>query len=113
MPEDEMRARRIEAEVVVRTRRIELVDDEGNLVGVLDGGERGEGGERGFAGLILYGPDAGTSAATIAMHRESGKPSVHLYTVGGGDIIVYFDADGRAVVRMENEDGTVRELTPQ
>jgi hypothetical protein len=63
-------------EEVIRTKRIELYDDQDNLTGVLDGGVTIEDGERSQAGLILYGPDGPGSFASISMHGESGRPSV-------------------------------------
>jgi hypothetical protein len=100
-------------EEVIRTKRIELYDDQDNLTGVLDGGVTIEDGERSQAGLILYGPDGPGSFASISMHGESGRPSIRLHTVGDGDIIIYFNNEGKVVIRMVNEDGTAGELIPE
>jgi hypothetical protein len=99
------------AEEVIRARRIELYDDQDNLTGILSGGGVEEE-ESSVAVLMLHSPD-GEAAASIAMHRDSGNPSIHLYTAGGGDIIIYFNDEGRAVVRMVNEDGTAGEFIPE
>jgi hypothetical protein len=98
-------------ESLIRTRRIELVDDQGNLTAVLDGGETEEG-VRGFAGVSLYGPEGPNSAATITMHGKSGNPTIHLYTVGGASIIITFTEDGRPAMRTVTEEGTSTDIVP-
>lgn len=106
---DDIKADRIEAEVKISTRRIELVDDQGNLTAVLDGGEETENGRKGLAGLTLYGaegPEGPEAAATIVMDRETGQPTVYLYTENGGGILLHIDERGRAVVQLTNEDGS-------
>lgn len=112
MAEDEIRAERIEAEVKISTRRIELVDDEGNLTAVLDGGEKKDDGERDFAGLTLYGPDGPASSASIVIDGDSGEPAIHLQTVGGSLILVTFGPSGVPVIHMKGEDGRERNITP-
>jgi hypothetical protein len=98
-------------ESLIRTRRIELVDDQGNLTAVLDGGETEER-ARGFAGVSLYGPEGPNSAATITMHGKSGNRSIHLYTVGGASIIITFTEDGRPAMRTVTEEGTSTDIVP-
>jgi hypothetical protein len=55
---------------VIRARRIELVDDQGNLTGFLDGGETEEG-ERGFAALVLFGVEGETASMYGFTNRMS------------------------------------------
>ena len=98
-------------ESLIRTRRIELVDDRGNLTAVLYGGET-EDGARGLADVSLYGPEGPNSAATITMHGETGNPAIHLYTVGGASIIITFTEDGRPAMRAVTEDGTSTDIVP-
>jgi hypothetical protein len=98
-------------ESLIRTRRIELVDDRGNLTAVLYGGET-EDGARGFADVSLYSPEGPNSAATITMHGETGNPAIHLYTVGGASIIITFTEDGRPAMRAVTEDGTSTDIVP-
>lgn len=62
------------AEEVIRARRIELYDDQDNLTGILSGGGVEEE-ESSVAVLMLHSPD-GEAAASIAMHRDSGNPSI-------------------------------------
>jgi hypothetical protein len=61
--------------------------------------------------LILYGPDGPSSAASIAVSGESGNPSVHLFNGAGGSIFITFEAGGKAVLRLVNDDGTGGDLT--
>jgi hypothetical protein len=60
------------AEDVIRAQRIELVDTDGNLSIVVDGGSTTEGGA---PGLIVYGPDGPASSIAFNVDRESGKAS--------------------------------------
>lgn len=98
-------------ESLIRTRRIELVDDRGNLTAVLYGGET-EDGARGLADVSLYGPEGPSSAATITMHGETGNPAIHLYTVGGASIIITFTEDGQPAMRTVTEDGSSTDIVP-
>ena len=89
-------------EEVIRAKRIELVDDEGNLKLVMDGGEaRGDD----YPGLTVYGPDGPNSVAAIHVDPERGVPAIWLTTAGGGAIMVTF-SDGIGLVHIRNEDGT-------
>jgi hypothetical protein len=107
MAEEEIRAERIEADVKVSTRRIELVDDQDNLKLVLDGG--GASGDE-YPGLIVYGPVGPSSAAGIRVDTESGQPSIFLRTVGGGLLTLTF-VDGAGAINIQNEDSTEETIT--
>jgi hypothetical protein len=101
-------------EDVIRAKRIEIEDEQGNLSAFLYGGQtvEDEEGSRAGMGVSLAGPDGSQSAATVTVDRETGTPAVFLYTAGGGSIVLSFDNRGRAVLKMENEDGTELTITP-
>lgn len=97
------------AEDVIRAQRIELVDTDGNLSIVVDGGRTTEGGA---PGLIVYGPDGPTSSIAFNVDRESGKPVLGLFDAGGGEITITFNRAGEASIYLTSEDGQTREITP-
>lgn len=91
-------------EDTIRTRRIELLDENGDPSVVLTGtGEHGP-------GLVVQA--AGTEIRlTLGVYN---RPSVHLERAEGGSITVGFvDVEkGEAVIQLVNEDGTSTVLTP-
>ena len=93
------------AEDVIQARRIELLDDEGNVSVILEG----EAGSR--AGLLVYTPGAGATTTTIGMDRASGNPFIYMHSGGEASIFATIDA-GEARVRLKNEDGTRLTLAP-
>ncbi len=93
------------AEDVIRARRIELLDDEGNVSVVLEG-EAG-----GRAGLFISTPEAGAPTTTIGINRASGNPFIYMHSGGEASIFATIDA-GEARVRLTNEDGTRLTLAP-
>jgi hypothetical protein len=93
------------AEDVIRARRIELLDDEGDVSVVLEG----EAEDR--AGLLISAPEAGAPTTTIGMDRASGNPFIYMHSGRGASIFATFDA-GVASVRLTNEDGTRLILAP-
>ncbi len=102
------RARRgggIVAEDVIRTRRIELLDDDGNVSVVLEGEAEGR------AGLLVSTPEAGAPTTTIGMDRASGNPFIYMHSGRGASIFATFES-GEASVRLTNEDGSRLILAP-
>jgi hypothetical protein len=93
------------AEDVIRARRIELLDDEGNVSVVLEG-EAG-----GRAGLLISTPEAGAPATTIGINRASGTPFIYMHSGDKASIFATLDA-GEARVRLKNEDGTEVTIAP-
>jgi hypothetical protein len=93
------------AEDVIRVRRIELLDDEGNVSVVLEG----EAGSR--AGLLVSTPGAGATTTTIGTDRASGNPFIYMHSGGKASIFATFEA-GQASVRLTNEDGTSLTIAP-
>ena len=92
------------AEDVIRTRRIELLDDEGNVSVILEGESRGQ------AGLLISNPEAGATT-TIGIDRASGNPFIRMHSGGRASIFATFEA-GEASVRLTNEDGTRLTIAP-
>jgi hypothetical protein len=93
------------AEDVIQARRIELLDDAGNVSVVL----KGEAGSR--AGLLISAPEAGAPITTIGLDRASGNPFLYMHSGGKASIFATFDA-GQASVRLTNEDGTSVTIAP-
>ncbi len=93
------------AEDVIRARRIELLDEDGNVCVVL----KGEAGGR--AGLLISTPAAGAPTTTIGMDRASGNPFIYMHSGRGASIFATFEA-GEASVRLTNEDGTRLTIAP-
>jgi hypothetical protein len=114
------------AEDVIRVRRIELVDDQGDPSIVLEGSRSGA--------LIVASPED-APVAWVGEDRQSGRPylvlglskeggkitvgfdnngraSAWMRSEGGTKIMLGFDDDGRAIVRARNEDGTEGIITP-
>ena len=92
-------------EDVLRARRIELLDEDGNLCVVLEG-EAG-----GRAGLLISTPEAGAPTTTIGLDRASGNPFIYMHSGGEASIFATFEA-GEASVRLTNEDGARLTITP-
>jgi len=97
------------ADDVIRAQRIELVDTDGNLSIVVDGGRTTEGGA---PELIIYGPEGPASSISFSVDRESGKPVLGLFDAAGGEITITFNRAGEASIYLTSEDGQTRELTP-
>jgi hypothetical protein len=93
------------ADDVIRARRIELLDDEGNVSVVLEGEAEGR------AGLLISTPDAGVQTTTIGLDRASGNPFIYMHSGRGASIFATF-IEGEASVRLTNEDGTRLTLSP-
>jgi hypothetical protein len=93
------------AEDVIRARRIELLDAEGNVSVVLKGEAEGR------AGLLISTPEAGAPTTTIGMDRASGNPFIYMDSGGKASIFATLDA-GEARVRLTNEDGTRLTIAP-
>jgi hypothetical protein len=74
------------AEDVIRARRIELLDDEGNVSVVLEGEAEGR------AGLLISTPEAGAPTITIGIDRASGNPFIFMYSGGKASIFATFEA---------------------
>ena len=66
------------AEDVIRARRIELLDDDGNVSVVLEGEAEGR------AGLLVSTPEAGAPTTTIGMDRASGNPFIYMHSLAVG-----------------------------
>ena len=98
------------AKDVIKARRIELTDAQGNLRLVLDGGEDSEDGD---PGVIVYGPDGPVSGAAMKVGWESGRPFVYLSTVGGGLVLVTIDEEGKSLIHMRGEDGAEGSFSPK
>jgi hypothetical protein len=93
------------AEDVIRARRIELLDEDGNVSVVLEGEAEGR------AGLLISTPEAGAPTTTIGIDRASGNPFIYMHSGGEASIFATFDA-GEASVRLTNEDGARLTITP-
>jgi hypothetical protein len=93
------------AEDVIRARRIELLDDEGNVSVVLEGEAKGQ------AGLLISTPEAAAPTTTIGINRASGNPFIYMHSGGKASIFATFEA-GEARVRLKNEDGTEVTIAP-
>jgi hypothetical protein len=93
------------AEDVIRARRIELLDDEGNVSVVLEGESKGQ------AGLLISHPEAGAATTTIGIDRASGNPFIRMHSGGQASIFATFEA-GEASLRLRNEDGTRLNIAP-
>lgn len=93
------------AEDVIRARRIELLDADGNVSVVLEGEAEGR------AGLLISTPEAGSPTTTIGLDRASGNPFIYMHSGRGASIFATFEA-GEASVRLTNEDGTRLTLAP-
>jgi hypothetical protein len=91
-------------EDIVRTKRIELTDENGNTTLVVTGTEL-----RGNPGLALHGPDGPESAnpLTVEIDKENGIPTLYLNSPGGGFIrLTFHPVSGLALIQVKNEDGT-------
>jgi hypothetical protein len=93
------------AEDVIRARRVEQLDDEGNVSVVLEGEAKGR------AGLLVSTPEAGAPTTTIGIDRASGNPFIRMHSGGRASIFASFEA-GEAIVRLKNEDGTTLTIAP-
>ena len=93
------------AEDVIQARRIELLDDEGNVSVILEG----EAGSR--AGLLVSTPGAGATTTTIGMDRASGNPFIYMHSGRGASIFATFES-GEASARLTNEDGSRLTIAP-
>ncbi len=93
------------AEDVIQSRRIELLDDEGNVSVVLEGEAEGR------AGLLISTPEGGAPTTRIGLDRASGNPFIYMHSGGEASIFATIDA-GEARVRLTNEDGTRLTLAP-
>jgi hypothetical protein len=90
-------------EDIVRTKRIELTDENGNTTLVVTGTEL-----RGNPGLALHGPDGPESAnpLTVEIDKENGIPTLYLNSPGGGFIrLTFHPVSGLALIQVKNEDG--------
>ena len=76
----------------ITARSIELVNKQGELGLVLDGG-----GEDMEPGLVVYGP-IGDSAVAIIVRREDGLPMLMATSAAGTAIPATFDPDGTPIV---------------
>jgi hypothetical protein len=87
-------------EEVIRAKRIELVDDNGDTRMVL----HAAGGSETFdVGLGMLGPDSPRTTLTLGFHR--GFPHLLLADVGGSTISVSFNRDGTPTIRLRDADG--------
>ncbi len=93
------------AEDMIRARRIELLDDEGNVSVILKGEAEGR------AGLLISTPEGGAPTTTIGLDRASGNPFIYMHSGGKASIFATIDA-GEARVRLKNEDGTEVTIAP-
>ena len=93
------------AEDIIRARRIELLDDEGNVSVILKGEAEGR------AGLLISTPEGGAPTTTIGLDRASGNPFIYMQSGGKASIFATIDA-GEARVRLKNEDGTEVTIAP-
>jgi hypothetical protein len=93
------------AEDMIRARRIELLDDEGNVSVILKGEAEGR------AGLLISTPEGGAPTTTIGLDRASGNPFIYMHSGGKASIFATFEA-GEARVRLKNEDGTEVTIAP-
>jgi hypothetical protein len=92
-------------EEVIRARRIELLDEDGNVSVVLEGEAEGQ------PGLLISTPEAGAPTTTIGIDKASGNPFIYMHSGGEASIFATFDA-GEASVRLTNEDGARLTITP-
>ncbi len=91
----------------IRARRIELMNDQGNVGMYLDGG--GAGAE---PGIIIYGPDGPQSALAMFVKRgEDSVPQIIINRAGGGTVLITVDNDG-PLVYLQDEDGNKQEIRP-
>jgi len=87
---------------VLRTQRIEIIDDQGNTTMILDGGTAGN--RDAAPGLLSHGPDGSESAVTLTM-IEDDKLGISLNHSAGGWIVVSFYEEGKAVITLQDPDG--------
>ena len=87
------------AEDVIQSRRIELLDDEGNVSVVLEGEAEGR------AGLLISTPEGGAPTTRLGLDRASGNPFIYMHSGGEASIFATIEA-GEARMRLKNEDGT-------
>ena len=95
------------AEDVIRARRIELLDSEGNTSIIL----QGEG--SGAAGLMISTPGEDAPKAAIMLDREDGRPHILLEEKDSDAHIFASIRGGQAYLRLRNADGSELTLTPE
>jgi hypothetical protein len=93
------------AEDVIQAKRIELLDEDGNVSVVLEG-EAG-----GRAGLLISTPEAGAPRTMIGMDKASGNPFIYMHSGRGASIFATFES-GEASARLTNEDGSRLTIAP-
>jgi hypothetical protein len=98
------------AEDVIQSKRIELVDDQGEPVVVLTT-ESGENGE--LAGLVVTGVQEGAPFATIGLDREENRPYLYLGFGDATPLATISFAGDRAFLQLRNADGTEQTFTPR
>jgi hypothetical protein len=87
-------------EDVIKAKRIELTDDNGDTRVVL----HAAGGSETFdVGLGMLGPDGPRTGLTLGFHR--GFPHLLLTDVSGSNISVSFNRDGTPTIRLRDAEG--------
>lgn len=95
------------AEDIVRAKRFEVEDEDGNVRAVLSAGTH-----EGFVGVALVDDDQETTVF-FGLHRRGEKtPTVWLTNQRGASLMISITASGNAVIELENENGNSQLITP-
>lgn len=91
---------------VIRAKRIELVDDEGNARVIVDG----TGLTEGFVGIVARGEDG--TASTLSLGVGGPGPYLRL-SYGRAYVEASFGADGNPIVSTRDTGGEEHRITPE
>lgn len=97
----------VEDDGVIRAKRIELVDEDGDARVIIDG----SGFDYGFVGIAARGEDGTTTTFTLGAADPTG-PYLRLEH-GGAFVTVGFDPNGKPLVSTREAGGEERRITPE